>query len=211
MKEVVQKLLIILGGIFFIGVLIPEFRIIMAKAVDPILQSLLIFPIHIVIMILAIITATYSSIIQKYTIDFRKMKETQEKIFEFQKQYFKAIKENNQFLIKQLEKRKDEIRLMQAEIMKMNFKSIFYVMIVTIPIWIWLWYVIYDIAEYEVEKYREVSKFTVIVPFQGYIHVSDFIVIIPWWLFWYLLCSILVGQVIKKLLNLERLNSSRLT
>jgi len=192
MKEIIQKLLIILGGIFFIGVLIPEFRIIMAKAIDPIFRYLLIFPIHIVIMILALITAIYSSLIQKYTIDFRRMKEMQEKIFEFQKQYFKAIKENNQFLIKQLEKRKDEIRLMQAELMKMNFISIFYVMIVTIPIWIWLWYIIYE--------NNEMSKFTVIVPFQGYIHVSDFILIIPWWLFWYLLCSILVGQVIRKII-----------
>ena len=192
MKELIQKLLMVLGGIFFIGVLIPEFRIIMAKAIDPIFRYLLIFPIHIVIMILALITAIYSSLIQKYTIDFRRMKEMQEKIFEFQKQYFKAIKENNQFLIKQLEKRKDEIRLMQAELMKMNFISIFYVMIVTIPIWIWLWYIIYE--------NNEMSKFTVIVPFQGYIHVSDFILIIPWWLFWYLLCSILVGQVIRKII-----------
>ena len=198
MKELIQKLLIVLGGIFFIGVLIPEFRIAMAKAVDPILRHLLIFPIHIVIMILAFITAIYSSLIQKYTIDFRKMKEMQEKIFEFQRQYFKAIKENNQFLIKQLEKRRDEIRLMQVEIMKMNFTSIFYVMIVTIPIWIWLWYVIYDVAEFGM--HNKVSEFTVTVPFQGYIHVSDFIVIIPWWLFWYLLCSVLVGQVIRKII-----------
>jgi len=198
MKELIQKLLIILGGIFFIGVLIPEFRIVMAKAVDPILRHLLIFPIYIVIMILAFITAIYSSLIQKYTIDFRKMKEMQEKIFEFQRQYFKAIKENNQFLIKQLEKRRDEIRLMQVEIMKMNFTSIFYVMIVTIPIWIWLWYVIYDVAEFGM--HNKVSEFTVTVPFQGYIHVSDFIVIIPWWLFWYLLCSVLVGQVIRKII-----------
>ncbi|HIP25719.1 MAG TPA: DUF106 domain-containing protein [Archaeoglobus profundus] len=198
MKDTIQKLLMVLGGIFFIGVLIPEFRIIMAKTVDPILRSLLIFPIHIVIMILATITAIYSSLIQKYMIDFRKMKEMQEKIFEFERQYFKAIKENNQFLIKQLEKRRDEIRLMQAEIMKMNFTSIFYVMIVTIPIWIWLWYVIYDVAELGI--HNKVSKFTIIVPFQGYIHVSDFIVIIPWWLFWYLLCSMLVGQVIRKII-----------
>ena len=198
MKELIQKLLIVLGGIFFIGVLIPEFRIVMAKAIDPILRHLLIFPIYIVIMILAFITAIYSSLIQKYTIDFRKMKEMQEKIFEFQRQYFKAIKENNQFLIKQLEKRRDEIRLMQVEIMKMNFTSIFYVMIVTIPIWIWLWYVIYDVAEFGMNN--RVSEFTVTVPFQGYIHVSDFVVIIPWWLFWYLLCSILVGQVIRKII-----------
>ncbi|HIP62550.1 MAG TPA: DUF106 domain-containing protein [Archaeoglobus profundus] len=204
MKGIIQKLLIILGGIFFIGVLIPEFRIVMAKAVDPILRHLLIFPIHIVIMILAFITAIYSSLIQKYTIDFRKMKEMQEKIIEFQKQYFKAVKENNQFLIKQLEKRKDEIRLMQAEIMKMNFTSLFYVMIVTIPIWIWLWYIIYDVAEYgSVGNYNKVSKFTVTVPFQGNIHVSDFIIIIPWWLFWYLICSILIGQVIRKIIIKE--------
>jgi uncharacterized membrane protein (DUF106 family) len=193
-----------LGIAFMIGVFFPSFRIQLAEAISPILKPLLsIGGIHIVIFILSSFTALYSTVIQKYTIDYKRMKEINKRIVDFQKKYMKAVKENNQFLIKQLEKEQGEIRELQAELMSMNFRSMFYTVVVTIPIWAWLWYVIYDVKHSNLSSgfYSGVSHFNVIVPFAGKIHVSDAMVL-PWWLFWYILCSITVGQIIKKLIKL---------
>jgi len=204
MKDLIQKFFMGLGATFFIGVLFPEFRIWLGKTVSYVLDPLLVLPIHVVILLLATITAVYSTLIQKYTIDFKRMKEIQQKIMEFQKKYRKAVKENNQFLIKQLEKQKDEINALQTELMNMNFRSLFYSLVVTIPIWVWLWYRIYDIAEHGYTSlYGGVSSFMITVPFKGEIHVSDTVLFfLPWWLFWYIICSILISQVIKKVVRL---------
>jgi len=203
MKDIIQKFFIVLGAMFFIGIFFPSFRIELAEAVSPILDPLLCLPIHVVIFLLAAFTAIYSTLIQKFTVDYKRMREIHQKVMEFQKKYMKAVKENNQFLIKQLEKQKDEINALQAELMTTNFRSMFYTVVVTIPIWVWLWYRIYNIAKYGYHGlYSGVSKFMVTVPFKGLIHVSDPVIIIPWWLFWYLLCSFFIGQIIKKVVKL---------
>jgi Predicted membrane protein len=45
-------------------------------------------------------TGFYSSIIQKYTIDYKKMKETQNKMKEFQKEYREAMLSKDEKRIK---------------------------------------------------------------------------------------------------------------
>lgn len=47
-------------------------------------------PFFILIIILSTLTALYSSLIQKYTIDYEKMQESQERMKEFQKEYREA-------------------------------------------------------------------------------------------------------------------------
>ncbi len=203
MKDILQKFFMVLGATFFIGIFFPQFRLGLAKAVSPILDPLLCLPIHIVILLLATFTALYSTLIQKFTVDYKRMREIQQRVMEYQKKYMRAVKENNQFLLKQLEKQKDEINALQAELMSMNFRSMFYTVVVTIPIWVWLWYRIYDIAEHGYHGlYSGVSQFMVTVPFRGLIHVSDPVIILPWWLFWYLLCSIFIGQIFRRIFKL---------
>ena len=205
MKRTVQNIIMALGIAFMVGVFFPSFRINLAHFADAVLHPLLsLGKMHTVIFILATFAALYSSVIQRLTVDHKFMMEAQRKISEFQKKYLKAVKENNQFLLKQLEKEKDEINRIQAELMSMNLRTMFYTVVVTIPIWVWLWYVIYDVAHLgisSVGRYPNViSHFVVTVPFAGNIHVSDAF-ILPWWLFWYILCSIAVGQIFRRILQ----------
>ncbi|WP_457548745.1 DUF106 domain-containing protein [Archaeoglobus sp.] len=202
--KLLKNVVMFVGIAFMIGIFFPTFRVELAQAVDPVLHPLLgLGKIHVVIFVLATFTAFYSTLIQKFTIDRKFMIEAQKKISEFQKKYLKAVKENNQFLLKQLEKEKDEINRIQAELMSMNFRTMFYTVVVTVPIWVWLWYVIYDISHIgltNVGRYPHVvSHFMVNVPFAGTIHVSK-VLIFPWWLFWYILCSITLGQVFRRIL-----------
>ncbi len=203
MKDIIQKFFMILGAVVFVGIFFPSFRIGLAKLVAPILDPLLVLPIHVVILILAAFTGAYSTFIQKIAIDYERMREIQKRVMEFNKKYMKAMKENNQFLLKQLEQQKNEISALQAELMSMNIRSMFYTVVVTIPIWMWLWYRIYNVASSGYHGfYSGVSRFMVVVPFQGLIHVSDRILFIPWWLFWYFVCTVFVGQILRRVLRL---------
>ncbi|MFO7968474.1 MAG: EMC3/TMCO1 family protein [Archaeoglobaceae archaeon] len=195
-KNMIQRFFLSLGVVFLIGIVISkDFRDGLAEAISPILNPLFqTFPIHAVIFILAIFTATYTTVIQRYAIDFQRFKEVQKKVMDFQKEYMDATKKNDQAKLKKLEPKREEVQKLQGEMMGMQFKPMFYSGIVTIPIIMWLWMKTND------------NVISLNVPFHASpIHVSDPILSFlpfPWWIFWYILASILISQVEKKVLKL---------
>ncbi len=195
-KNVIQRFFLSLGIVFLIGIVISEeFRNGLAEAISPILNPIYqTLPIHAVIFILAIFTATYTTVIQRYAIDFQRFKEVQKKVMDFQKEYMDATKKNDQARLKKLEPKREEVQKLQGEMMGMQFKPMFYSGIVTIPIIMWLWMKTND------------NVISLSVPFHAStIHVSDPILPFlpfPWWIFWYILSSILISQVEKKVLKL---------
>jgi len=218
MKKVISRFIMILGAIFFIGILFSkEFRIEMGVIVELVMFPFSSYPFHIVILIVSILTGIYSNLIQKYTINYQRFRELQEIMKNYQKEYLEATKQNNQFKLKQLEERKHEVKQIQSELMSMQFKPMFYIFVVTIPIFAWLWEK--ASASYElITGTADYGNLTTVLPeaflktlipelyivnspFMGEIHVVTPVLIFPWWLFWYLLCSVTFGQIIKKVLK----------
>src|SRR5512145_2588486 len=66
-------------------------------------------PFYILIVILSAFTGLYSSIIQKYTIDYNKMTESQERMKEFQAEYREATLSQDEKKIKKLEAKRDRV------------------------------------------------------------------------------------------------------
>ncbi|WP_290597832.1 MULTISPECIES: DUF106 domain-containing protein [unclassified Archaeoglobus] len=219
MKNVISRFIMILGAILFIGILFSrDFRLELGLFIDSLMLPFSGFKFHIVIFIMSIITGLYSNVIQKYTVDYKKLKYAQKVLREYQKEYMEATKQNNQFKLKQLEQRKEEIQKLQSDMMSMQFKPMFYTFVVTIPIFAWLWEkatASYELIYGNSGNYGNLTAnlpaaflktlspelFLLKVPFSGEIHVVTPVLIFPWWLFWYLLCSITVGQIIKKVLR----------
>jgi uncharacterized membrane protein (DUF106 family) len=68
-------------------------RVGVGQAIDALFAPLLVtfgVPFYVLIIILSALTGLYSSIVQKYTIDYEKMTESQERMKEFQKEYREA-------------------------------------------------------------------------------------------------------------------------
>ncbi len=203
-RRMVDGALFGIGLLFMFGVLSSDFRLKIAGLAAPFLDPLLVFPIHVVIFILAFITGAYSSLIQKYAVDMEKVKKIQQKVMAFQKEYMEAMKKNNQAKLKKLEEKKPEIQKLQGEMMGSQMRTMFYTVAVTLPIFYWLWVKIYNIHTKVSTYYGLESKFMVTVPFSGTIHVSDSLspLPIPWWIFWYFLCSVMLSQIVKKVFKL---------
>ncbi len=218
MKDILSKFAMVLGAVLFIGILFSrDFRLELGVAIDSIMLPFSGYKFHVTIFVMSIITGVYSNLIQKYTVNHKRLKHLQLVMRDYQKEYMEAMKQNNQFKLKQLEQKKPEIQQMQSEMMSMQFKPMFYTFIVSIPIFAWLWEK--AVTSYELlsgntnygnvtahlpDWYLQTIKpelFMINVPFSGQIHVVTPVLIFPWWLFWYLLCSITVGQVIKKVLK----------
>ncbi len=159
-------------------------------ALGPLVDTLQI-PFYIVILLLSAMTGFYSSIIQKYTIDYRKMKETQNKMKDFQKEYREAMLSKDEKRVKKIEAKRDTMMKDQLEMSQAQFKPMGYIMVITLPIFFWLYF---RLNHYDA---------LITMPFCGSVHLTAAILgPVPAWMIWYMLCSISLSQVIRKALDI---------
>ena len=89
---------------------IPGIRNTVGGALDVILGPVAAtIPFYIVIIVLSVLTALYSSLIQKYTIDYERMQEVQERMKVFQKEFREAQLSGDEKRIKKLESKRDKV------------------------------------------------------------------------------------------------------
>jgi len=154
----------------------------------------------IIILILSVVTGIYTSVVQKYTMNWElmaKSKEYQKQIRDLQKEYMEAKKENNQHKMKKIEKKRTEVMRKQTqfsgEMFKQQMKPMAYIMIITIPIFMWIWMY--------VEKHQDM---VVTFPLFGVTELSSaFVFSLPFWVLWYMMCSIPITQVVRKALGIR--------
>ena len=150
-------------------------------------------PFYIVIIILSVLTALYSSVIQKYTIDYERMQEVQERMKVFQKEFREAQLSGDEKRLKKLESKRDKVMKEQLEMSQNQFKPMAYILILSVPIFFWL--------AYRLNNFPDSIGIT--MPFFGYHLLSDMILgPIPAWILWYMICSLTLSQVVRKSLNI---------
>jgi uncharacterized membrane protein (DUF106 family) len=153
-----------------------------------------------IILILSVVTGIYTSVVQKYTMNWElmaKSKEYQKQIRDLQKEYMEAKKENNQHKMKKIEKKRTEVMRKQTqfsgEMFKQQMKPMAYIMIITIPIFMWIWRYVGNHQD-----------MVVTFPLFGVTELSSaFIFSLPFWVLWYMMCSIPLTQVIRKALGIR--------
>ncbi|MDO9538453.1 MAG: EMC3/TMCO1 family protein [Methanocalculus sp.] len=156
-------------------------------------------PFFIVILFLSALTGLYSSLIQKYTIDYEKMQDVQAKMKDFQMKYREAQLAEDEKAIKKLEVKRDAMMKDQLEMSQQQFKPMAYIILVTVPIFFWLLQSLHEIESGTVLTIQS----AIVFPFKGIIALNDLALwIIPAWILWYMVCSLTVSQVIRKALNI---------
>ncbi|MDI9633815.1 MAG: EMC3/TMCO1 family protein [Methanolinea sp.] len=149
-------------------------------------------PFFVLIIILAAITAIYSSLIQKYTIDYERLTEVQEKLKAFQKEYREAQLSGDEKRIKKLDAKRDRVMKEQLELSQQQFTPMAYILIITVPIFFWLLF-----------RLGMAPDAPITMPFFGE-HALSAPVLgpVPAWILWYMICSLTISQVIRKSLNI---------
>jgi uncharacterized membrane protein (DUF106 family) len=159
-------------------------------AFAPIVQGFNI-PFYILILILATLTGLYSAILQKYMIDYDRMADAQERMKEFQKEFREAQLSQDEKRIKKLDARKERVMREQLELSQQNFKPMGFILILTVPIFFWL---LYRLSQ---------THATITFPFAGTLELHNTVLwVLPAWMFWYILVSLVISQVIRKSLNI---------
>jgi len=148
-------------------------------------------PFFILIVILSALTGLYSSLIQKYTINYDRMTEVQERMKEFQKEYREAQLSQDEKKIKKLDAKRDKVMKEQLDLSQQQFKPMAFILVLTVPIFFWLLF-----------RLNQLNT-TITLPYYGMQNLTAPVLwVIPAWMVWYFICSVALSQVIRKALNI---------
>ena len=157
----------------------------------------------IMILILATITGCYSSLLQKYTIDYEKMQVVQAKMKAFQKVFREAQLAGDEKQIKKLSDKRARMMEEQMQMSQEQFKPMGWILIVTVPIFIWMLWTMQDMqAALDAGTILIEDMPTIVFPYMGEIVINQVAFFLPAWILWYMICSICLSQVIRKALNI---------
>jgi uncharacterized membrane protein (DUF106 family) len=180
-------------GIMLLG---QEFRQAVGEAVSVIMNPVLALVgqenFHLILLVMASITAIYASLIQKYTMDWDLMRNTQERMKVFQKEFREAQLSQNTYMLKKLEEQRQEMMEDQMKMSKQQFKPMAYISIISVPLFMWAYFYI-----------SGHGAATMVFPFWGeQLLTSKAIWYFQHWLYWYFICSLGVSQIVRKALNI---------
>ena len=148
-------------------------------------------PFFALIIILSTLTGLYSSLIQKYTIDYEKMQETQKTMKAFQVEFREAQLSGDEKKIKKLTVRQNELMQEQLQMSQAQFKPMAYILLVSVPVFFWLLYRL------------PLNQADIVFPFMGKLALTaGALGPMPAWMVWYMICSLMISQVIRKALNI---------
>lgn len=195
-KDYLNKAVMGLGVLMFLSVFSQSVRTFFGKVVDIFMNPIVGYVgesnLFLILFVLAVVTALYSSLIQKYVVDQSFVIEFQEKMKVFQKEMREAQKTQNTFQLKRLEEQQAEMMQMQSTLMKEQMKPMLYIVIVSIPLYMWIYYYI-----------GGHPSSSLIFPFWGEKLLNDVVFAgFQFWLVWSFVSSLAISQIIRKVLNI---------
>ena len=198
LKKQIDMFLLALGFSLMFGIMIlgQPFRESVGQAVgilmNPVLAVVGQQNFHLVLLAMGIITGIYASLIQKYTMDWDLMRNTQERMKAFQKEFREAQLSQNTYMLKKLEDQRKDMMEDQMKMSKQQFKPMAYISIISLPLFMWAYYYI-----------SGHGSATMVFPFWGnQLLTSHAFGPFQHWLYWYFISSLGVSQLIRKALNI---------
>ncbi len=155
-------------------------------------------PFWIAVLIIATIVTVFSTIIQKYTMDWELSRRVMQKNQAIQKEYKEAQLSGDKKRLKKLEEERMSMMEDQAEMSKQQLKPMGFIVFVSIPLFWWAYWYLLQPAQ---------AGMTMIFPMLGTVKLTDGFLLFPYWVWWSLLCSLAISSVVRKALNTGSVSS----
>jgi uncharacterized membrane protein (DUF106 family) len=162
------------------------------------LQELL--PFYAVVMILALATGLYSTLLQANLMDMEKMSAYQSRMKEIQERRKEAKEEGDDDALDAIQDEQMDAMGDQLGMFKEQFRPMVWIMFLTIPVFLWMYWSIGVGANAEAHG----TLGSLILPLVGEVAWTDSVLgPIQAWIVWYFLCSMGFTQIIRKSLNID--------
>jgi uncharacterized membrane protein (DUF106 family) len=180
-----------------VGYLEPNIRAVIGSTLDFVLGPLSsALPFYMMILVLAVLTGLWSTILQDNLMNMDIMSDYQEKNKELRERRKQAKERGDDEAIQEIQKEQMAMMSENAGMFKAQFRPMVWIMVLTIPVFLWMYWMILDVG---------VGQGTVIVmPLIG--EVTDWnagIGPMPAWIIWYFVCSMGFAQIMRKALNVR--------
>ncbi len=181
----------------FAGYSIKSVRSVVGGAVDvfigPIESAV---PFYVVIMILAMLTGLYSTLLQDNLMDMDKMGAYQQRMKDIQKRQKEAREKGDEQEMERIREEQMDAMGDQMGMFKEQFRPMVWTMFLTIPVFLWMYWRIGTGAVVPQE---------IIIPMAGGPLAWQEGILGPMqaWIIWYFLCSMAFTQLIRKALNIQ--------
>jgi uncharacterized membrane protein (DUF106 family) len=181
----------------FLGYSMRGIRSTIGGVIDVFLGPLnAVLPFHVVVLILAIVTGLWTAVLQDNLMDSSLMAEYQEQQKEFKQRIEEAKERDDDEAVKRI--REEQMENMDTGIFKAQFRPMVWIMLLTIPAFLWMYWMILDVGV-------SAAQPALVIPLYGEVPTWTTAVVGPIqiWLVWYFVCSLGFSQIMRKALNVQ--------
>jgi uncharacterized membrane protein (DUF106 family) len=183
----------------FLAYSIQSLRAQIASVIDVIMGPLeAALPFYVVIMVLAMLTGMYTTILQDALMDTSIMGDYQEKNKELRERRKEAKERGDDEELERIREEQMEMMSENTGVFKAQFRPMVWIMLLTIPVFLWLYWMVLDVG-------ITASEPVMVLPLLGEVASWQTAVLGPIqvWLVWYFLCSMGFNQILRKALNVQ--------
>ncbi|MDQ2074669.1 DUF106 domain-containing protein [Haloarcula sp. H-GB4] len=154
-------------------------------------------PFFAVIILLAIVTGLYSTVLQSRLRDTEKIQAYQERMKELKERKEAAKERGDDDALEELQAEQMEAAGDQLGMFKLQFRPMVWIMLLTIPVFLWLRWKVRG-------GHLGASEFGLIVPLAGAVGWQEPLFgPMKTWIVWYFLCSMVARQLIQKTFDIQ--------
>ena len=165
-------------------------------ALGPILDAL---PFFAVVMVLALFTGMYSTLLQSNLMNMEVMGAYQNRMKEIQDRRKEAKERGDDEELERIQDEQMEAMADNLGMFKEQFRPMVWIMVLTIPVFLWMYWAVGfrgGTAHYELT--------TVVLPMAGEVNWTQSLLgPIQTWIVWYFVCSMCFTQILRKALNIQ--------
>jgi uncharacterized membrane protein (DUF106 family) len=181
----------------FLGYNVQSVQDIIGNTVNAVVGPLnSVLPFYLVVMVLAVLTGLYSTILQANLTDMEKMSEYQERAKDLQDRMSDARERGDDAEVERLREEQMEAFGDQASMLKEQFRPMVWIMLFTIPVFLWMYWML---GTGKVDP----NELRVTFPLMGETNLNASMLVSPAWIVWYFLCSFGFSNIIRKALNIQ--------
>jgi uncharacterized membrane protein (DUF106 family) len=152
-------------------------------------------PFYAVILVLALFTGLYSTLLQANLMDTEMMAQYQERMQEMQERRKEAKEAGDDEALDQIQEEQMEAMGDNLGMFKEQFRPMVWIMLLTIPAFLWMYWMILE---------QGAGTLTVTMPLLGTREWQAGVLgPLQAWILWYFLCSMSFNQIIRKSLNIQ--------
>ena len=186
---------------FFPAYWFPEIRNVVGSAADVFIGPFdAVLPFYAVVIVLSVLTGLYSTLLQSNLMDTEKMGAIQEQMNDIQERRKEAKERGDDAALDRIQEEQMDAMGDQLGMFKEQFRPMVWIMLLTIPVFVWMYW---KIGIRGGAGHIGSAESSIVLPMLGRMEWTDQIGGFIWvWLLWYFLISIAFRQIIQKSLNL---------